>query len=182
MKCPDCGAELGPFNYRDILIHECPKCKGRWFERDELRKAKDKADDDLRWLDFDPFGKEAAKFQVASRGKHCPRCSVKMMSLTYQTSRVIIDECQSCRGIWLDHGEFQAIIRYLETIVATEGASEYTKDVFRQFLQIPTGPKGPISEVRDFLVVLKLLEERMMVEHPALAEAAQKMYQYWPLK
>ncbi len=72
--------------------------------------------------------------------------------------------------------------RTLEKIVSTKSASEYVKDVFREFLEIATGPEGRISEVKDFLVVLKLLELRIAVENPRIAEAAQKIYQLWPLK
>ena len=39
------------------------------FDRGELRLAKDKQDDDIRWLDFDPFGKDAESLSVESEGK-----------------------------------------------------------------------------------------------------------------
>ncbi len=181
MKCPDHHTELGQINYRGILIDECPTCKGRWFDRDELRKAKDSTDDDLRWLDFDPFGTEAGRFEVPSKGRLCPKCSTKMASLTYETSRVTIDKCPQCHGIWLDHGEFEAIVKHLEKTVSSETASEYAQDAFRQFLQVATGPEGAISEVRDFLAVMKLLELRIGVENPRVAGMIQKISQYFPL-
>lgn len=182
MKCPDCRAGLKEVDYRGILIHECGKCKGRWFEPDELRKAKDKTDDDLRWLDFFPFDEAANDFTVSSQGKRCPRCAVEMTSLRYATSRVVIDKCTQCKGVWLDHGEFEKIVRYLEHIVDTESAAGYAKDAFRQFLQIATGSKGPVAETRDFLAVLKLLEFRIAVEHPGFVVALQRIYQASPFK
>ena len=103
-------------------------------------------------------------------------------SITYETSAVAIDKCATCRGIWLDHGEFEKIVKHLEEAVSTKSASEYAKDAFTEFLEIATGPEGRISEVKDFLVVLKLLELRIAVENPRIAEAAQKIYQLWPLK
>src|SRR5260370_34446210 len=105
MKCPDCQSELKVAKLKGINIHECIKCKGKWFERSELIRAKNKADDGLRWLDFDPFGEDAEKLSVASDGKPCPRCVKKMQSLAYSQSKVVIDKCQSCQGVWLAHGE-----------------------------------------------------------------------------
>ena len=183
MTCPDCRGKLHQIDYRGIQIDECASSKGRWFDRDELRKAKDKTDDDLRWLDFDAFGDHVDKLKVSStRRKQCPRCSVDMSALTYDTSQVRIDKCSQCKGIWLNHGEFEAIVKYLENIVMTKTASEYAKDVFKQFLEIATGPESKLSEVRDFLAVLKLLELRLVVENPKIIEASQKIYRYSPFK
>ena len=79
MKCPDCQTQLHQFDYKGVRIDECPKCKGRWFDRGELKTAKDRTDDDLRWLDFDPFGAEADRYAVASsKTLLCPNCSTRM--------------------------------------------------------------------------------------------------------
>ncbi len=181
MKCSDCQSELKQIDYRGIKINECENCKGRWFNKEELRKAKDKTDDDLRWLDFDPFGEEG-KSKVAKRGKKCPECSEEMDTLTYNDSKVKIDKCPKCEGVWLDHGEFEKIIKYLEKIIITESSSEYAKDVLKQFLEIATGSESKASEVKDFLVVLKLLEQRTAAENPKIANLLNKIYQYSPFK
>lgn len=176
MECPDCRAQLRQFNYKGILLHECPKCRGRWFDRGELKKAKDRTDDDLRWLDFDLFGSEADKYVVpSSRKVQCPNCSVPMKSLTYQESRVTIYKCTQCHGIWLSHGEFESILKYLERVVDTEPASALAKDALKQFEKITSRQEDKISEIRDFLAVLKLLEIRMAVEHPAIAAVVQRI-------
>lgn len=182
MKCPDCKSKLQQVNCKGIIIDECIKCKGKWFDRDELRKAKDRTDDDLRWLDFDPFGEDAEQLSVAAEGKVCPKCSKKMLSLKYIDSKVIIDKCICCKGIWLDPGEFAKIIRYLENKVCAKTEAEYLKDTFKQFTEVFTGPEGLISEVKDFLAVLYLLELRIAVEHPHLAKASLRIYQSTPFQ
>jgi len=110
MKCSNCQIELKPIDCKGITIDECDKCKGKWFDRDELRKAKDRTDEDLKWLDFDPFGEDAEKLSMVSEGKLCPKCSNKMASLKYMDSEVVIDKCPGCKGVWLDPGEFMKII------------------------------------------------------------------------
>ncbi len=105
-----------------------------------------------------------------------------MPSLKFKDSGIVIDKCGKCKGIWLDHREFERIVKYLENIVLTKSTSEYAKDAFKQFVEVATGPEGVISEVRDFLAVLKLLELRIAVENPGLVKASQKIYQQSPFK
>ena len=171
MKCPDCMNELKVAKLKGISIHECLKCKGKWFERNELMLAKNKADGSLSWLDFDPFGKDAEKLSFVSVGKQCPQCKKEMQSLTYNQSKVVIDKCQSCKGVWLNHGELEKIIRYLKKVVDSKSAKDLSKDTFKEFIKIFIGHKGLVLEVKDFLAVLKILEIRIAVEHPKLTQS-----------
>jgi Zn-finger nucleic acid-binding protein len=182
LKCPDCQTKMHPTEYRGVRIDECPRCRGRWFDRDELRQAKDRTDDDLRWLDFDPFSQKAVSLGVASEERICPRCSVTMGSISYQASGVAIDKCNACHGIWLDHDEFEKIVKYLMKVMTSETASQYVRDAGKQFAEIVTGPEGVISEIRDFLAVLRLLEMRLAVEHPQIGEIANTIYSIAPIK
>jgi Zn-finger nucleic acid-binding protein len=182
MKCPDCQNELQIANLKGINIHECLKCKGKWFERNELMAVKNKADDGLSWLDFDPFGIDAKKLSIVSIGNRCPQCLKEMQSLTYHQSKVVIDKCQSCEGVWLSHGELEKIIRYLEKVINTESVKDLTKDTFREFIKIFIGHKGLVTEVKDFLIVVKLLKVRIAVEHPHFAQTWDNIESYLPFR
>ena len=182
MNCPDCRTPLRQTDYHGINIDECPSCLGRWFDRDELRRAKDRTDQYLRWLDFDPFAGDGSAPAATGYARLCPRCSLKMGVIVYETSGVLIDKCSSCHGVWLNHGEFEKIIKHLKKETSTETAAQYRIDVERQFEQILTGPEGPISELRDFFAVFNLLEMRLAVEHPNLAAAVQDIYLSSPFK
>ena len=120
MNCAECQTPLQSTDFKGIVIYECSKCQGRWFARDELKKAKDHTDEDLSWIDFDPFSDEADKYTVQSEHKECPKCLVPMASLTYEKSRVIIDRCMNCHGIWLHRDEFPKIIKYLGKLITNE--------------------------------------------------------------
>ncbi len=37
----------------------------------------------------------------------CPRCSTALQSIEHHD--VVVDECPSCHGVWLDHGELRAL-------------------------------------------------------------------------
>ena len=171
MQCPEDGAVLQETESHGVKIHECPTCLGRWFGRDELRRAKDRTDPDLRWLDFDPFVGEAEERASGSTERLCPQDMTPLGVMAYEASGVSVDECSKCHGVWLSHGEFEKIVRHLEKIVNTETAAQYEAEAVRQFAQIFTGPEGPASEARDLLSVLHLLKTRLAAEHPGLSGA-----------
>ena len=52
MDCPRCKQALVIHTLESVKVHECPACKGAWFDLDELRALKDASDPDLRWMDF----------------------------------------------------------------------------------------------------------------------------------
>ena len=181
MKCPNCQRDLEQIDFRGIMVNECPDCQGRWFGRDDLEKAKNNTDDDLRWIDFDPFIKKAKHFNVIpDEAGACPQCDQTMIALAYAHSGVVIMKCEQCRGIWLQDGEFKKIIGYLENMITSHSASEYAQDSIKQFLEIFKGSQDKTAEAKDFLVVLKLLKLRAAVEHSKIAEATNKIYQYLP--
>lgn len=181
MQCARCRCELEQIDFKNITVNECPECHGWWFDRGELQKAKDNTDEDLRWINFDPFTKKGNRFnRVSVAAGACPKCSQPMTTLTYANSGVEIEKCERCRGVWLKHGEFKKIIAYLEDLVVSHSASEYVIDSIKQLLDIVTGSEEKISEVKDFLVVLKLLKLRAAVEHSKIAAVTNKIYEYLP--
>jgi hypothetical protein len=39
----------------------------------------------------------------------CPKCGMDLMEIDFKGMK--IDECSACRGIWLDAGEFDAMVK-----------------------------------------------------------------------
>jgi len=182
MDCPECGVALEPTDCHGVNIDECPKCLGRWFDRGELRRAKDSTDPDLRWLDFDPFAEEADESQADTEGRICPRCLIPMGTIAYEKSGVCIDKCSKCRGVWLSHGEFESIVKHLEKEVNAETSGQLGKEAGRQLAQVITVGEGPVSELRDLFSVLHLLRKRWSAEHPRLSSAIDTIYAVNPFK
>jgi len=182
LKCPKCNHNLKEITFKGVKIDECENCKGKWFDRDELRIAKDRTDDDLRWLDFDLFDDNADKYHASPSQKRCPKDSTQLTSLQYIDSKVIIEKCDKCKGVWLDHDEFEKIIKYLENLVISKPASEYAKDTLKEFSEILTGPENRISEIKDFLSVLWFFQLRLAVENPWTIELSDKINKYSPIR
>lgn len=180
-KCPICSAELKQKEHQRLLLDECPQGHGIWFDRDELRKAKDNTDNDMRWLDFDPFAlNNQSKF--IKTNKICPTCNQPMSSLTYDQSKVQIDICPVCNGVWLDKDEIDNIFAYLHNLIFTKTAKDYAEATIEELKEVITGPESKLSEIRDFLVVANLLQLRYAVEHPWIINLSNAIYKYWPLK
>ncbi len=170
MRCPEEGMTLRETDSHGVKIHECPECLGRWFDRDELKKAIDSTDEDLRWLDFDPFAADAEAPGAGKSELLCPKDSVPMGVIPYEKSGVRIDKCSKCQGVWLSNKEFDRIVKHLEDEVNAETVRQLELEAARQLGQVFTGHEGPVAELRDLFSVLHLLRKRWAVEHPGLSE------------
>ncbi len=43
---------------------------------------------------------------------NCPECNtVKLSEKSYRSGRLILDRCESCKGIWFDSGELEQVLR-----------------------------------------------------------------------
>jgi len=169
MKCPLCKKELKKIIFYGPEVDQCPKCHGLWFEHDELRRAKDKKEKDLLWLDIELW-KVKTKFKISPLNKLCPSCGVPLYEVTYGDSDIKVDFCNLCRGIWLDKGEFLRIIDYLKKKSSHEILERYTENLVEEFGEIFLGPESPKEEVRDLLMILSFLKYKLAIQRPFLSQ------------
>lgn len=179
--CPRCKTALQQHQYKGVQVDECRTCHGIFFDRGELERARDNTDQDLRWLDFVLFSIKDLQ-QLEQDQIDCPKCGFTMEALQYAGSSVIVSRCPDCQGVWLDHGEFQKIIAYLEKIVANQTADSLSDDVRQQIVDVLVGPKGEVEEVKDLLAVTRLFEERWVAEHPGFEKIIATYYELTPFK
>jgi uncharacterized protein len=105
MKCPKCSSEMKIVKYDYVQIDKCTSCNGIWFdlmEREDLLKMKgsEKIDSTSSVTTEDVKSKPEAKIK-------CPKCNVKMHILRdVLQNQIEYEQCGSCRGIFLDKGEF----------------------------------------------------------------------------
>jgi len=182
MVCPRCKKELKKEEFHGVSIDRCASCNGVWFDRGELKKAKDNTDENLRWLNVDLFEEKEGKYRRTEGDKKCPVDVDMMEAHEYVGSNVSVDICPTCKGVWLDAREFEKIINFLHKKIYSESAKEYSVDAVKQLLEIGTGGEDIASEVKDFFIVTKLLESRFVVEHPFIIELNKFLYTYLPLK
>ena len=167
MECPNKHGQLEKMLFNDVEVDYCPQCLGIWFDKDELRLAKDKKDDQLKWVDFDIW-RDKGKFEVANIDRRCPVDRVPLVQVTYDDSSVKIDFCKMCRGIWLDRGEFKQIMVYLKKKADYDVLNHYTKNLSKEFWEVFTGPENIREELSDFFMLLKLFNYKFVTQHPHL--------------
>lgn len=180
MKCPLCEIKMSKKSIKNIEVHACDRCKGMWFEKDELRKAKDSAGKDINWMDFEIW-KHEDEFKADPRKVACPECNLTLVTINYGKTNVQIDYCPTCKGTWLEKGEFEKIIRALTNELLTKPFSDYIKESLVEAKEIITGPEPFLSEWKDFTTVLHMMELRLFAENPRLLEKIE-LIQRIPIK
>ena len=181
MKCPRCSNDLQKRTIGAVEIDECGSCKGIWFDEGELRKAKDETDPDLHWMDFELW-KHPDRFHVAVKPIKCPQCDVQMASIDYGETRVEVNYCTKCKGVWLDTDEFKKIIDALTDELLTKSVRDYVRSSVEEAKEIVAGPENFMSEWKDFLTVVRMLEYRILTKNPRVSKALADIQTYTPIR
>ena len=99
--CPQCNVKLQAFYLKNaaetelLEIDGCRKCGGQWFDRGELERVIGKKLD-LQW-------------QEGSSFRFCARCKEPMKPWKAAATQVELEQCESCRSIFLDAGELRQL-------------------------------------------------------------------------
>jgi Zn-finger nucleic acid-binding protein len=181
MQCPVCDKSLHETTIGEVRVEECSECLGLWMDVEELRRAKDSVDGDLNWMDFELW-KHPERFQVSARPVVCPRCDVDMAAIDYDDTRVVVDYCPHCQGVWLEADEFRKIIEALTEELTTMSPSEYLRASLAEAAEIVAGPESPLSEWKDFTTVMRFFQYRVLAGHPGVVKALAEFQRQNPLR
>ncbi len=102
-KCIKCDTEMIPKMVEDVEVDYCPKCRGLWLDRDEIRLLAGKSDEtlaELRELVQEGGAEEPAPSTVKPP---CPACGSKLTLAVFGS--IYMEHCSACDGIYLDRGE-----------------------------------------------------------------------------
>ena len=120
MRCPRDGAELVSRIYEaNVEIDECPTCRGTFLDSGELERIQAAIEKDHRRELAQPVDsvreEREAEREEALPLIDCPKCSFQMERRRYGLgSMTVIDACPQGHGLWLDHGELEALERFYE--------------------------------------------------------------------
>jgi Zn-finger nucleic acid-binding protein len=112
MICPACQRALVELTVAEITLDFCHGgCDGIWFDGGELEKLGESEEGQTHCsvaLPVDP------SIEVdESLPPRCPRCGsgavMKQTRVGGGEEGVMIDLCEECGGVWLDHGEFESL-------------------------------------------------------------------------
>jgi Zn-finger nucleic acid-binding protein len=129
MNCPSCPNELTQVTVEGVILDYCNGgCGGIWFDDKELEKF-DRLNESVS---FDVLKGEGGLNVVVdySKARSCPRCQLELQRHYYDKQReILIDECASCKGVWLDPGELNHL-RHLNT--GEDDRRQYLDNFFAQ--------------------------------------------------
>jgi Zn-finger nucleic acid-binding protein len=115
VQCPHCRIELEPLTRSGINWAGCPKCEGIWLAAPEVVKAlRLYAADQGVALETIALLEGAARPSVLP----CPQCPASALQVITLRG-VEVEKCASCRGVFLDRGEGEAIATRLAFAAAT---------------------------------------------------------------
>jgi Zn-finger nucleic acid-binding protein len=166
-ECPRCAVPLTATALQQVPAERCPRCGGWWLQADALRAARDAADPDLAALEVELWS-DPEQFRHAPRSGRCPTGDGTLHALEYDHTGVTVDYCDTCFGVWLDASEFERIVEALEREIDRRPASDYLRTALHEARELLTGPQTLPEHWRALRSVLKLLEYRVLAEHPAL--------------
>jgi Zn-finger nucleic acid-binding protein len=119
LECPRDHSRLQETHVGEAQLDVCPKCTGQFFDSGEMFASFGMKADPSYW------DRSETASAVRESEIHCPRCEKTMLlqDVSYEGTKVEIDRCRGCAGIWLDKGEVEALIKIgdkLEPLVNAE--------------------------------------------------------------
>ena len=170
MNCPVCTTELKNTKQHDVMVPTCSSCNGLFVLEEELKLIETKEDPFLRWLDPDLW-KHEDKYEAKHGERSCPSCANHMHTLKYMRSNIEIEVCHECRAVWLEKGELEKILTYLEEKITNETVAEYFKELGSETLDVIKGKE----DLKSLQTVLKLLGYRIFTQFPSIRRLIQSL-------
>ncbi|AIE87161.1 hypothetical protein OP10G_3793 [Fimbriimonas ginsengisoli Gsoil 348] len=103
--------------FQGVTIDACSKCAGIFFDEGEVGRIKAQglaAFDALEDAVVPTIDVEA----IADRPRACPSCGTTMDKFRYMySSKLMLDECERCGGIWVQDGE----LRHMRQVLQEQG-------------------------------------------------------------
>lgn len=127
LNCPNCNGQLketyAEANYgRVLLLDQCEKCGGVWFDHWELYHLKEA---EARRLDVINEASLLSSNPHTTGDGLCPRCKLKLESFndpSFPKDSQIM-RCKCCNGLWLNRGELSKYGNHKESFLSTQKRS-----------------------------------------------------------
>jgi Zn-finger nucleic acid-binding protein len=107
--CPVCHQPLARVLVDDVhMALHCENCRGVLLERELFAEVVQRR---RAWATTPPVPPEPLDKRDFDRALTCPGCSRPMTTHPYYgPGNVVMESCDSCNLVWLDHGELQQIV------------------------------------------------------------------------
>jgi Zn-finger nucleic acid-binding protein len=135
MLCPVCKTDMIDVEHEQIELDYCVKCRGVWFDSNELELLFEKMNLMNDSLSITELVNKIDQNIIENRHK-CPICKQKMGKVKIgDSSPTVIDVCFRGDGLWFDGGEVVQLIKHASSNARQAGAEQqvinFLGDVFR---------------------------------------------------
>lgn len=111
-ECPRCGETMRPWTLGGVTVDGCDVCGGVWFDAHELAQAAAHGEGGL--IDLELEFDQGLGADAGGGDNTCPNCRTPLRPYRFPHAPAIaLDVCASCKGIWFDNGELEAMARRL---------------------------------------------------------------------
>lgn len=104
INCPKCKVSMKPFTFEaDLVIDRCDICHGTWMDKGELGRT---AGDTHDFIDH------AKAMSGPKTSLQCPKCppGYHLHEVSYAPgTKLIVEVCKTCEGVFLDSRELRQI-------------------------------------------------------------------------
>jgi Zn-finger nucleic acid-binding protein len=108
MKCPRCNVDLEPTTRYKLKVNICQKCKGMWFEHEELDELENEV------FDFGDRWKGTLAFDSTATTHQCPECAASLQSFRYRFYDLQMEFCPNQHGYWLEADEDTRVLELMK--------------------------------------------------------------------
>ena len=118
MQCPRCKGSLRAEKHEYVEFDICMYCRGIWVSGEQFRALAVKVATEGQVESSIKLTFQARKVLRAGEDnpvKICPKCTLAMREFNYAyDSNVFLDQCEQCKGIWLDPNEIIDIAKHIQ--------------------------------------------------------------------
>jgi Zn-finger nucleic acid-binding protein len=111
MICPVCKTDMIDVEHEKIELDYCVKCRGVWFDSNELELLFEKMNIRNHGLSFAELINKVDE-TIPEKKHRCPICRRTMGKVKIgQSPQTVIDICHNGDGLWFDGGEAVQLIK-----------------------------------------------------------------------
>jgi Zn-finger nucleic acid-binding protein len=140
MICPNDSTEMHQVKItshygQPIILEQCEKCGGIWFNESELYRAKQGEAEKIELLDTETL-RNPTKIENSTLA--CPRDQAILFQFTdkYFPKDIILERCPVCNGIWLNRGIFTKYQRFRQELKRPKERSPEDKKLEESISQL----------------------------------------------
>ena len=111
-KCPGCRNVMTSVSLGETTLLECATCDGIWVDAETFERICSAREAQAAVLHH--FKQDARPIERDVRYRPCVRCGAMMNRVNFaKVSGTVVDVCKK-HGTFLDHGELQAVVRFIQ--------------------------------------------------------------------